>query len=76
MTKNVARRLLVATVAIPCGLMLIALAATPAQAGWCLIGKHVKWPKGVAPDANGDGQVCYDLRSGIYTEDGTGPRPN
>ncbi len=76
LTKRLARRMLVAAVAFACALMLIGVAAAPAEAGWCLIGKHVTWPKGMAPDANGNGQVCYNPRSGIYTDDGTGPRPN
>jgi len=77
-TKKVARRFVVAAVGVACAFMLIAVVATPAQAGWCLFGNHTKWPKGVAPDYNDNGHICYGYnpRSGtyVYMDDSTGPR--
>src|SRR2546425_5595464 len=53
LTKNVARRMLVAAVTVACVLMLIAVTATPVAAGSCPDRYvRIKWPRGVAPDYN------------------------
>ena len=69
MRKNVARRILVAAVTIAFAFMLLAVAATPAEAKRCPFGlKLIKWPQGVAPDYNHNGFVCsgYSSRIGMY----------
>ena len=69
MTKNVGRRALVAAVAFACALMLVAVAATPAEARRCPLGlKLTKWTQGAAPDYNNNGFVCqgYSPRIGMY----------
>ena|SRR2546422_7777832 len=73
LTKNVARRVLVAAVGVACGLMLITVAAAPAAAGWCP-GRYslIKWPRGEPPDYNGNGHVCYSSILGWYIDDSTG----
>jgi hypothetical protein len=73
LTKNVARRVLVAAVGVACAFMLIAVAPTPAAAGSCPP-RYVliKWPRGVAPDYNGNGHVCYSSILGWYVDDSTG----
>jgi len=73
LTKNVARQVLVAAVAITSVLMVIAVLAPPADAGSCP-GRYVKikWPRGEAPDYNGNGQVCYSSLIGWYIDDISG----
>ena len=70
MTKNVAKRVLVAAVTVACVLMLIAVAATPVEAGPCPDRYlRIKWPRGEAPDYNGNGHVCYSSFFGSYIDD-------
>jgi len=73
-TRTVSRRVLVVALAVACGLMLLAVAATPAAAGSCPGRFHlIKWPKGMAPDFNGNGHVCYSSLLGMYIDDSHGP---
>ena len=62
--------MLVAAVTVACVLMLIAVTATPVAAGSCPDRYvRIKWPRGVAPDYNGNGHVCYSSVIGWYTDD-------